>query len=62
MHVLFIIALNAPQETPATIMADSFHWADYLVFAMSLVLTLTIGIYFGFRDRKRFVDGKLSDG
>ena len=33
-------------------MADSFHWADYLVFAMSLVLTLAIGIYFGFRDRK----------
>ena len=30
----------------------SFHWADYLVFALSLIVSLAIGIFFGYRDRK----------
>ena len=30
-----------------------FHWADYVVFAASLALSLGIGFFFAFKDRKK---------
>ena len=30
-----------------------FHWADYVVFAGSLALSLGIGFFFAFKDRKK---------
>lgn len=30
-----------------------FHWADYLVFALVLVISATIGLAFGYVDRKK---------
>ena len=32
---------------------QKFHWADYLVFSLSLVMSLAIGVYISFRDRHR---------
>ena len=32
---------------------DTFHWADYLVFALMLVICAGIGIAFGWFDRKK---------
>ena len=36
-------------------MADSpsFHWADYLIFILVLVISTAIGIFFAWRDRKK---------
>ena len=38
-------------------MADTenleFHWADYVVFALSLILSLSIGFFFAIRDRNK---------
>ena len=31
----------------------SFHWADYLVFALTLLLSATIGVFYAYRDRRR---------
>jgi Na+/proline symporter len=31
----------------------TFHWADYAVFACLLLLSTGIGVYFGFKDRKK---------
>ena len=31
----------------------TFHWADYLVFAASLVVSLLIGVYFAVQDRRQ---------
>lgn len=31
----------------------TFHWADYLIFAMSLALSAIIGFYFGFVEKKQ---------
>ena len=30
---------------------NTFHWVDYLVFAMSLVVATAIGIFYTWRDR-----------
>ena len=30
-----------------------FHWADYLVFAISLAVSSSVGIYYGWKDRKQ---------
>ena len=30
-----------------------FHWADYLIFVASLVLTLDVGMYFAYTGRKK---------
>lgn len=32
---------------------DEFHWADYLVFAATLVLSAGIGIFYAYKDRKK---------
>ena len=31
----------------------TFHWADYLIFVLTLVISAAIGIYYGWKDRKR---------
>ena len=31
----------------------SFHWADYLVFALSLVLSLLVGLFFCIQGKRR---------
>ena len=31
----------------------TFHWADYLVFVIVLVISASIGIFYGWRDRKK---------
>ena len=28
--------------------AELFHWADYVTFALSIVVSLTVGIFYGF--------------
>ena len=30
-----------------------FHWADYFVFSLSLLLSLSIGFFFAIRDRNK---------
>lgn len=30
-----------------------FHWADYVVLAVSLLLSLSVGVFFYFYDRRR---------
>ena len=30
-----------------------FHWADYLVFVLSLLVSLAIGVYYAIKDRKK---------
>ena len=30
---------------------NSFHWVDYLIFGISLAISLGIGVFFGIRDR-----------
>jgi len=32
---------------------STFHWADYLVFALSLVASLAVGVYHAIKDRKK---------
>ncbi|KAK2141143.1 hypothetical protein LSH36_1154g00088 [Paralvinella palmiformis] len=32
---------------------STFHWADYLVFALSLVASLAVGVYYAIKDRKK---------
>ena len=32
---------------------QKFHWADYLIFSLSLAMSLAIGVYISFRDRHR---------
>ena len=39
-------------DTMATREVARFHWADYLVFGISLIITIGIGIYHGCRGRK----------
>ena len=34
-------------------MENKFHWADYLVFGLMLVISTAIGIVFGILDRKK---------
>ena len=34
-------------------MATAFHWADYLVFAIMLLCSVSIGIIYAIRDRKK---------
>ena len=31
----------------------TFHWADYLVFVLVLLISASIGIYYGWKDRKK---------
>ena len=31
---------------------ETFHWADYLVFVLSLVITAGVGLFFSFWKRK----------
>lgn len=31
----------------------TFHWADYLVFVMALLVSAVIGVYFGFAGKKK---------
>ena len=33
--------------------AKTFHWADYLVFVLALVISASTGIVYGWRDRKK---------
>ena len=30
-----------------------FHWADYLVFGTSLLLSVSVGVFYGWRDRNK---------
>lgn len=44
-------------------MADEFHWADYLVFSISLALSLGIGVYFAcFGSKQKTTDDFLLGG
>lgn len=42
-----VISMAVPVTT------NSFHWADYLVFALTLVISAVIGIYYAYKDKKR---------
>lgn len=37
---------------------ETFHWADYVVFAIFLVVSAGIGIFVGYINRKKRVDAK----
>ena len=32
-------------------MLNTFHWLDYLIFVLVLVLSLLVGVYFAYRSR-----------
>ncbi|KAL3859669.1 hypothetical protein ACJMK2_009877 [Sinanodonta woodiana] len=39
--------------------AKEFHWADYLIFALTLVISTAIGIFFAWKDRNKQNTGEF---
>ncbi len=40
------LAEIAPKVNGQRLEVDQFHWADYLIFSASLLVSLVIGVYF----------------
>lgn len=41
---------------------ERFHWADYLIFAIMLLLSAAVGVYYRIKDRKKLSAANLQLG